>query len=158
MNRLFATAFASLLLIPGAMADTILRVTLIDKMGTIDADSSHKLGMGMKADISEAKMGIKANPAIATRGDVTFKVTNLASYIVHEMLIVQIKDENQILPFDESRNKVDAEGLQTLGSVNEIEPNKSASLTINLAPGKYLLYCNIAGHYMAGMWTVVTVQ
>ena len=114
--------------------------------------------MGMKADMSEAKMGIKANPATATRGDVTFQVTNLASYIVHEMLIVRIEDENKILPFDESRNKVDTEGLQTLGSVNEIEPNKSASLTINLEPGKYLLYCNIAGHYMAGMWTVVTVK
>ncbi|MFO1033373.1 MAG: sulfocyanin-like copper-binding protein [Hyphomicrobiales bacterium] len=54
---------------------------------------------------------------------------------------------------------MDAEQLLTLGSVNEIAPNASApSLTLNLDPGKYLLYCNIAGHYAYGMWTVIDVQ
>lgn len=157
-TRSFAAALAILLTVPAALADSLVRVTLIDKAGVIDPESPHKLGMGMKADMSQAKMGIKANPANARRGAVTFDVTNLASYIVHEVIVVRITDENQVLPFDESRNKVDAENLPTLGSVNEIEPNKTASLTLNLGPGKYLLYCNIAGHYMAGMWTVVTVQ
>ncbi len=157
-TRLFATAIATLMLVPTAFADSLVRVTLIDKAGTIDPESPHKLGMGMKADMSMAKMGIKVSPTNAKRGAVTFDVTNLASSIVHEVIIVPVTDENQVLPFDESRNKVDTDSLQTLGSVNEIEPNKTASLTINLSPGKYLLYCNIAGHYMAGMWTVVTVE
>ena len=46
MNRILATAFASLLFMPAAMADSMVRVTLIDKIGTIDADSNHKLGNG----------------------------------------------------------------------------------------------------------------
>lgn len=157
-SHILTTAFALLLMAPGAFADSLVRVTLIDKAGAVDPESPHKLGMGMKADMSQAKMGIKASPAKAKRGAVTFDVTNLASYIVHEVIVVRITDENQVLPFDESRNKVDTESLQMLGSVNEIEPNKMASLTLNLSPGRYLLYCNIAGHYMAGMWTVVTIE
>ena len=156
--KIFAAALATVLTAPVAFADSLVRITLIDKAGVIDPESPHKLGMGMKADMSKAKMGIKASPAKAKRGAVTFDVTNLASYIMHEVIVVHITDENQVLPFDESRNKVDTENLQTLGSVNEIEPNKTASLTLNLSPGKYLLYCNIAGHYMAGMWTTVTVK
>ena len=37
-------------------------------------------------------------------------------------------------------------------------PTKSASLILDLAPGKYLLFCNVAGHYMAGMWATVEVK
>jgi hypothetical protein len=49
------------------------------------------------------------------------------------------------------RGKVNEETLKTLGQVAEIGPNRSASITLELKPGKYILYCNIAGHCMAGM-------
>jgi uncharacterized cupredoxin-like copper-binding protein len=39
------------------------------------------------------------------------------------------------------------------GEVSELEPGKSGRLTINLKPGKYLLICNVAGHFVAGMWS-----
>jgi uncharacterized cupredoxin-like copper-binding protein len=140
-----------------ALADSLVRVTLIDKSGSADS-AAPRLGLGLHADMSKAKMGINASPAVAKRGAVHFEVTNLASSTVHEVIVARITDENQILPYDESRNKVDAEQLLNLGSVNEIKPTGTASLTIELDPGKYLLYCNIAGHYMAGMWTVIEVQ
>ena len=85
-------------------------------------------------------------------------MTNLASSLVHEVQVARITDENQMLAYDQSRNKVDTEGLEILGSVSEIMPNKSASLILDLAPGKYLLFCNVAGHYMAGMWATVEVK
>ena len=141
-----------------AFAETVINVTLIDKMGNGDLSKPLGLGIGMHGDMSQAKMGIAVNPKIATTGTVRFDVTNLASGLVHEVQVARINDENQALPYDQSRNKVDAEGLQTLGAVSEIMPNKSASLILDLAPGKYLLFCNVAGHFMAGMWTVVDVQ
>lgn len=141
-----------------AHAEAVVKVTLIDKVGTGDLNSSLALGMGMKADMEMAKMGININPKAVAHGNVKFNVTNLASNLVHEVILARIKDENQILPFDQNRSKVDVESVQTLGSVAEINPNKSASLTLDLAPGKYILYCNIAGHYMAGMWTVIEVK
>lgn len=157
MKIYLAVPLALALLSPVAHADSLVRVTLIDKSGSADS-SGLRLGMGMNADMSKAKMAISVNPDHAKRGAVRFDVTNLASSIVHEVIVAEINEDTKILPYDESRGKVDSEQLLTLGSVNEIAPNKSVSLTLNLGPGKYLLYCNIAGHYMAGMWTVVEVQ
>lgn len=144
------------LMTSAALADQVVKVTLIDKVGTNDLSAA--MGMGMKADMSKAKMGININPKAVVHGNITFNVTNLASNLVHEVLIARITDENQLLPFDQGRNKVDVESVQTLGSVSEIDPNKTASLTLDLKAGKYILYCNIAGHYMAGMWTVIEVK
>jgi uncharacterized cupredoxin-like copper-binding protein len=155
--KLLALPAALALMSVVAQADSLVRVTLIDKSGAADAGNL-RLGMGMNADMSKAKMAVNANPNHVNRGAVRFDVTNLASAIVHEVIVAQINSGQQMLPYDESHAKVDAEQLFTLGSVNEIAPNKSVSLTLNLTPGKYLLYCNIAGHYMAGMWTVVDVE
>ena len=146
------------LMATAAQAETVVKVTLIDKVGIADLSKSMGLGMGMKADMKMAKMGININPKAVPHGNVKFNVTNLASNLVHEVIISRITDENQLLPYDQSRNRVDAEGIQTLGLVAEIDPSKSASLTLALKPSKYLLYCNVAGHYMAGMWTVIEVQ
>ena len=157
-KTLVSVALFTSLLAPAALAETVVKVTLIDKMGSGDLSKPLGLGMGMHADMAQAKMGIAVNPKMATPGAVRFDVTNLASGLVHEVQIARITDESQVLPYDQSRNKVDLEGLQMLGAVSEIMPNKSASLILDLAPGKYLLFCNVAGHYMAGMWTVVDVK
>ena len=152
-----ATLFTALFA-PAALAETTVKITLIDKMGSGDLSKPLGLGMGMHADMAQAKMGIAANPKSALPGMVRFDVTNQASGLVHEVQVARINDEAQVLSYDQSRNKVDIEGLQTLGAVSEIMPNKSASLILDLAPGKYLLFCNVAGHYMAGMWTVIEVK
>jgi uncharacterized cupredoxin-like copper-binding protein len=44
-----------------------------------------------------------------------------------------------------------------LGEVSELDPHKTGALTVDLAPGTYVLYCNIPGHFDGGMWTTVTV-
>ena len=157
--KIFGLAFAlSTVMALAAQAETVVKVTLIDKIGAAGLSQSLGLGMGMHADMKQAKMGININPKVAAHGAVRFDVTNLASNLVHEVLIQRIADENQLMPYDQSRNKVDVEGQQILGSLSEIDPNKSASLILDLRPGKYLLYCNVAGHYMAGMWAVIDVQ
>lgn len=138
-----------------ALAETVVNVTLIDKMGSSSTDVP-ALGMGIEGDMSKAKMGVNANPKTVRRGTVTFKVTNLASQIIHEVIVARLNGE-QKLPYDEATQRVDESALQNFGSVNEIDPSKSAALTLELKPGKYLLYCNLPGHYMAGMWTVIDV-
>ncbi len=157
-KSLASAALFTCLLAPAALAETVIKITLIDKMGSGDLSKPLGLGMGMHADMSLAKMGIAANPKTTTPGAVRFDVTNLASSLVHEFEVARITDENQALPYDQSRNKVDEQGLQTLGAVSEIMPNKSAALILDLSPGKYLLFCNVSGHYMAGMWTVIEVK
>lgn len=41
--------------------------------------------------------------------------------------------------------------------MKELKPHTSGSVTVNMPPGTYILYCNIAGHYAMGMWTIITV-
>lgn len=146
------TAFLS----TAAMAEPVINVTLIDKMGSSSTDVP-KLGMGMDGDMSMAKMGVSANPNKVRRGAVTFKVTNLASQMIHEVIVARVPEGIEKLPYGETSQRADQDGLQTYGSVNEIDPHKSASLTLELKPGKYMLYCNLPGHYMAGMWTLIDV-
>jgi uncharacterized cupredoxin-like copper-binding protein len=45
-----------------------------------------------------------------------------------------------------------------LGEVSELDPGQSGSLSMKLDPGTYMLFCNVPGHYMAGMWTTITVE
>ena len=40
---------------------------------------------------------------------------------------------------------------------SELGPGKSASGIFNLAPGKYVLFCNLRGHYKNGMYTAFEV-
>lgn len=141
-----------------AHAESVVNVTLIDKAGSAGLSKSMNLGMGMKGDMKLAKMAINANPGAVSRGEVKFNVTNLASNLVHEVILARITDENEVLAYDEASNEVDEKTIQTLGQLAEIDPSKSASMTLELTPGKYILYCNYAGHFMAGMWTVIEVK
>ena len=153
-----SVAIITSVLTTSSYADTVVRVTLIDKIGEVDLSKSMGLGMGMHGDMSMAGMAINISRKSVPRGNVTFNVTNLASNYVHEVIIAAVTDENQLLTYDATKNKVDEETIKTLGQVAEIDPSKSASLTLNLKPGKYVLYCNLPGHFMAGMWTVVEVK
>ncbi len=139
-------------------ADAVVRVTLIDKSGMPDSSNSMRFGMGMHGDMKMARMGINISSKAVDRGKVKFDVTNLASKLVHEVILARIADENSMLSYNTVKNKVNEEMIKTLGQVAEIGPSKSASITLELKPGKYILYCNIAGHYMAGMWTVIEVK
>lgn len=141
-----------------ARAEAVVQVTLIGKAGTMDFSKSLNFGMGMHGDMKKALMGVNVNPKLVPRGTVKFNVTNLGSALLHEIILAEVNDENELLAYDLAKNMVDEETIQTLAQVAEIAPSKSASFTLELKPGKYLLYCNYAGHYMAGMWTVIEVR
>lgn len=154
---LSAAALTTLLVTP-AMAEPVVTVTLIDKVGSSTTELPEMgMGMGMGGDMAMAKMAINASPRQVRPGPVTFKVINLASKIVHEVIVAPLPEGMEKLPYDTAATMVKENALQAFGSVNEIDPSRSAALTLTLKPGKYMLYCNLPGHYMAGMWTVIDV-
>jgi uncharacterized cupredoxin-like copper-binding protein len=69
------------------------------------------------------------------------------------MIVMQLQDPKKPLPFVDKENRVDEDKAGDKGEVSELDPGKAGSLTIPLKPGKYLLICNVPGHYAAGMWT-----
>jgi len=115
------------------------------------------MGMGMPdADTSTAMVGIKIDRKTVPAGEVVFEVVNSSKDIVHEMVVAPA-DPAVELPFDAEEQGVREEAVNSLGEVSELDPGTSGSLKLNLEPGKYVLFCNVPGHYMLGMWQVLTV-
>ena len=145
-----------------ALADSTVNVKLWDKGGMMDMSKNMGMGMGMKADMKQAIMGITLDKKAVPAGKVTLKAINTSKETVHEAIIVRVDNKDALLPYNDNENRVneDAANAETgeLGEVSELDPGKSGSLTVNLKPGLYVIYCNIPGHYMAGMWTTLQVK
>ena len=141
-----------------AAADATVKVKLWDKGGIMDLSKSMGLGMNMHGDLTKAIMGIEISKKSVPAGKVTFDVTNASAETIHEMIISAVNHTDVTLPFVESDSRVDEDAFGDLGEVSELDPGKSGKLTLDLKPGLYILYCNVPGHYMAGMWTTVEVK
>ena len=157
MSWVIAVAFAAASSV-AAHSDSFVKVSLLDKGGEMDLSRSMGLGMGMKADMKMAIMSIEIDQKSVPAGKVTFEVTNASKETIHEMLVAPVADESSILPFVENENRADEEKTGDLGEVSELEPEKSGDLTVEMKPGLYILYCNVPGHYMAGMCTTLKVE
>lgn len=90
-------------------------------------------------------------------GTVTFDVTNWSRGVIHEMLVVAVDRPDAPLPYDYSTQRVVEDQVRSAGETGELQPNQSKSISLDLAPGSYLLLCNVAGHYAAGMEVALTV-
>ncbi len=148
---------ALVLLSTGAsLAATVVNVTLWDK-GAAMTMATDLAYASPPPDLSAATMGIRALPATAKAGVVTFKVTNSSTDTIHEMLVIALADPTKPLPYVAADSRVDEEAAGDKGEVSELDPGASGSLTLSLAPGHYLLICNVAGHFAAGMWATFEV-
>jgi uncharacterized cupredoxin-like copper-binding protein len=103
----------------------------------------------------------------APAGDVTFRVKNLGT-IEHEMIVLKTDTPFDQLPVADAgdppapvstgADKVD-EGT-SVGETGDpnLQPGETRTFTIkDMAPGKYVLVCNLAGHYQMGMRAPFTV-
>ncbi|MFK5997848.1 MAG: hypothetical protein QM492_07040 [Rhodobacterales bacterium] len=161
---LIAGSLATMAMTPAFAATTTVNVSLWDRGSTsMDMLGQGKpLGMAMMGDMKAVDMpmrmmGITVDLAAVPAGEVTFKATNASLADIHEMIIAPITDPHTPLPYDADSERVDEEAAGSLGEVSELDPGQSGALTLTLKPGTYILYCNIAGHYALGMWTLITV-
>ena len=152
--------FAALLAATCAMADTTVHVSLWDKgPDSIVMDDAHMAMMG-KMDMTMmpmALMGVTLDKATIPAGKVTFEVVNDSKDIIHEFMLSPVTAGETELPYVINENRVDEEKAGHLGEVSELDPGKGGSLTVDLTPGTYIAYCNIPGHFIDGMWTLLTV-
>lgn len=147
---------ASLLLGAPAFAASTVHVKLTDS--NVDAALVGDMGMNMNADMSKAVMFVTADVTTVSAGDVTFDVSNDAKGFVHEMIVAKAPADGKPLPYDANEDGVNEDAAGALGEVSELKPGEAGSVTLTLDPGTYVLFCNVKGHYMAGMWTTITVQ
>jgi uncharacterized cupredoxin-like copper-binding protein len=98
--------------------------------------------------------------AVSTRrvaaGDVVFRVTNRGPD-AHEMILIRAPGQ---LPLRSDGITVDEEGLEAQ-TVTALEPAPAGTVRetrVRLRPGRYVLLCNMYGHFMGGMHAVVLVR
>src|SRR4051794_587139 len=133
---------------------TTVTVALYD--GGPKAKMATDRGMGM-AGKGKATMGLRVSKSTVKAGEVTFNVTNTSKETVHEMLVIPVKDAKTPPPYDDKTGMIDEDKAGSLGEVSELDPGKMGSVKLTLAPGTYVVACNIANHYANGMWKLITV-
>jgi uncharacterized cupredoxin-like copper-binding protein len=115
-----------------------------------------------------APMTLKVSPATVPPGDVTFVVKN-AGTIVHEAVVLRTDVPFDKLPVDHAGDppaKVATGGNKVSEDANigetgdpNLKPGETRPFTIaDMVVGKYVLVCNIAGHYATGMRAAFAVQ
>ncbi len=145
---------------PSFAAANVVNVSLWDK-GPNSMDMLGKgkmMGMGMMAGgMKMAMMGITTDVKKIPAGNVTFEATNDSKDIIHEMVLAPVPADGKPLPYDTETERVKEELAGNLGEVSELDPGQKGALRVEMKPGKYILYCNIPGHYALGMWTTINV-
>lgn len=139
-----------------AFADATLHVFLWDNGPDMEMSENHKIGDG--ADRLTDSMGTTTNATVVPAGNITFDVLNASQDQEHEMVISPLAGPDAPLPYDADAMEVDEEAAGSKGEVEGLAPGERGKLTVALEPGTYALYCNITGHYAAGMWQIITVK
>jgi uncharacterized cupredoxin-like copper-binding protein len=103
-------------------------------------------------DGAEKEWAVEISSDLHVAGDVTFNLKNEGS-IPHEFIVARSdKSADELLALvDPSTHRIDEEVLDAIGEQPEYAPGESKTLTLNLTPGHYVVFCNIEGHYANGM-------
>jgi uncharacterized cupredoxin-like copper-binding protein len=113
------------------------------------------MGGGM---MGHGMMAVRADQDSVPAGTVTFDITNWSRSVVHELIVVAVDCPTAPLPYDYNSWRVVEDQIKLVGDSGELSPSASKTLELKLTPGSYLLICNVAGHYAAGMALPLTVR
>ena len=98
---------------------------------------------------------ITVNVPSVKAGKVKIGVRNVGT-MQHSLAVLKTDLAPDKLPVDGASAKAKEDGK--VGEIASIPAGKSAAVTLDLEPGKYVFICNIAGHYQLGMHTGFTVD
>jgi uncharacterized cupredoxin-like copper-binding protein len=106
--------------------------------------------------VTERDFAVAASPRRVPAGDVVFIADNHGPD-AHELIV--IRSSRRSLPLRSDGLTVDEEGLErvTVGALEPALPGRPRQLRARLKPGRYILLCNMAGHYLSGMETSLVV-
>lgn len=95
---------------------------------------------------------LSASTTTVAAGQVRFVLDNRGPS-THELVIVRTERPARDLPILTDGLTVDEEAssLQEVGEDPDIALGATNTLDVRLAPGRYVLFCNLAGHYLGGM-------
>ena len=135
-------------------------------LGACSSDTSSSAGgEGTTVAVTLQEFAVSADPTTVPAGSVTFNATNNGPDDDHEMVVIKTDLEATALPTKEDGSvDEEGEGVDAIDEIPEFSPGSTASLSVDLAAGSYVLICNIydpdedEAHYQEGMRLAFTVS
>jgi uncharacterized cupredoxin-like copper-binding protein len=152
-NRLSAAAH-----LIAAFGACIVLAAAVSGCGSAFGGSVGSVGsVGQVVRVNERDFEIAASPKQVSAGTVTFESENHGPD-AHELIVVRL--HGAPLPFRSDGMTVSEEALKgaIVGALEPGAPGSMRRLEVHLGRGRYVLLCNMSGHYMGGMHTVVVVR
>jgi uncharacterized cupredoxin-like copper-binding protein len=90
-------------------------------------------------------------------GGVTFDIYNKGP-TTHEFVVVRTPLRDDQLPIAADGLSIDEEALALVGEISDVHVWTDYTLELRLSPGRYVLFCNLDGHYLGGMTGTLLVS
>jgi uncharacterized cupredoxin-like copper-binding protein len=102
---------------------------------------------------------VRMDTAAVSAGTVSFRLLGQGP-TTHEFIVVRTDRPPDKLPLQRDGLTVDdeAKGIDAVDDVGGLDIDDRETLTLDLTPGHYVLYCNLEGHYLGGMYAALTVR
>jgi len=108
-------------------------------------------------DVELNEWNIVPDVSSVAAGDIEFVAANTGG-VEHELVILKTELAADALPVADGRvDEHGGAGIEAIGEIESFAAGGTERGTFTLAAGNYVLICNIAGHYEAGMSTAFTV-
>jgi uncharacterized cupredoxin-like copper-binding protein len=142
-----------------AVAGTMLAATIVGALATpalAATPTPVEVELWNKANGTQ---GMTLSTDHVKAGKVKFEVKNSSGNMVHEFLILKTNMTFDQFPKDpENPAVVDEDKLKGVKELSsDLNPGTSGTLTMDLKPGRYVVFCNQPGHFDGGMHLVLTV-
>jgi uncharacterized cupredoxin-like copper-binding protein len=135
---------------PPAMIAGVTRGRLLVAFAVLAFSAAVPLAVAMQSKtavkVTEKEFKVIPVPTKAKPGVVVFSVRN-AGGLTHDFVVLKTNLPPNKLPVKGSK----AVEVGRVGKLGVFKPGVTKKLTLTLKPGKYVLICNVAGHYGFGM-------
>ena len=114
---------------------------------------------GIPVNVRLEDFKVQQDAAVVPAGTVSFRILNQGP-TSHEFIVVRTDRDPDKLPLQRDGLTVDEEGpgIDLLDEVGGLDIDDRQTLDLRLTPGHYVLYCNLEGHYLGGMYATLTAR
>jgi uncharacterized cupredoxin-like copper-binding protein len=138
------------------LRNLILLVAVVNLLvaGCGSAATPTPAGGSVSATLKE--WGFDLSSSTASAGTIKFDIKNEGEK-THEFVVIKTDTAADGLPVT-TDDEVDETAFTPVDEVEDVTAGSTATLTVDLAAGHYVILCNLTGHYAKGMAADFTVQ
>ena len=102
---------------------------------------------------------VQRDAAVVPAGTVSFRILNQGP-TTHEFIFVRtdLAPDKLTLQRDGLTVDEEADGIELVDEAEGLDIDDRQTLVLDLTPGEYVMYCNLEGHYLGGMYAALTVR